>query len=482
MEMDLVAHCGEVNRGSYVHSLVLTDIASTWTECTPLVVREKTLLIEALERVRVSLPFPLRALDVDNGGEFLNQDLIEYCVSHGIELTRCRPYRKNDQAWIEQKNGAVVRRMVGDRRFAGIAAAQGLARLYASLRFFVNFFQPSFKLIDKSRDGARFSRRYGTPQTPCERLLACEAIPDAMKARLHEVATALDPLRLLEEIRAVQGHLVALAEEKMPYEPGEPDLVKFLAGLSSAWRAGEVRPTHRPEAGPPLYLRRIQIVPPRPVAVTGNLRPTSPVAMRDPLPAALEQNRIESLKTPVVKTIKAPEHPTQSPPVQRRPHRPFAFKLIWPDICRRLEARPNLNAYELLDQLRIEYPGRYESGQIGTLHRLLRSWRAAAASRGIVVRPLKYRTSGLPRTYRTRPDPFELHWPEMCQCLEADPDQTARELYAEIRSRYPDRYRPGDPGQLRTLQRRLQTWRQQAVRRLVFGQEDRSFVLPIGTS
>ena len=103
MEMDLVAHCDGVSRGSYVHSLVLTDINSAWTECAPLVVREKTVLIEALERVRVSLPFPLRALDVDNGGEFINEDLIGYCVNHGIELTRSRPYRKNDQAWIEQK-------------------------------------------------------------------------------------------------------------------------------------------------------------------------------------------------------------------------------------------------------------------------------------------------------------------------------------------------------------------------------------------
>jgi len=125
---------------------VLTDIASAWTECTPLVVREKTLLVEALERVRVSLPFPLRALDVDNGSEFINETLIAYCLSHGIELTRCRPYRKNDQAWIEQKNGAVVRRMIGYRRFEGIATAQALARLYAVSRFFVNFFQPSFKL------------------------------------------------------------------------------------------------------------------------------------------------------------------------------------------------------------------------------------------------------------------------------------------------------------------------------------------------
>jgi integrase-like protein len=112
MEMDLVAHCGEVNRGSFVHSLVLTDIASGWTEAAPIVVREATLVVETLERIRVGLPFGLQAVDVDNGSEFVNDKLIEYCLSRGIELTRSRPYRKNDQAWIEQKNGAIVRRLL----------------------------------------------------------------------------------------------------------------------------------------------------------------------------------------------------------------------------------------------------------------------------------------------------------------------------------------------------------------------------------
>jgi hypothetical protein len=155
MEMDLVAHCGAVNRGSYVHSLVLTDIASGWTEAAPIVVRECTLVVETLERIRVGLPFALRALDVDNGTEFVNTSLIEYCLSHGIELTRARPYRKNDQAWIEQKNGAVVRKLLGYRRFEGLAAGRAITRIYGAARLFVNFFQPSFKLATKQRDGAK---------------------------------------------------------------------------------------------------------------------------------------------------------------------------------------------------------------------------------------------------------------------------------------------------------------------------------------
>ena len=113
VEADLVAHCGGAMAGSFVWSLVVTDIASGWTDCAVLLVREGSLAVEALDQLRKALPFPLRGLDTDNGSEFLNDMLISYCSDQGIELTRSRPYRKNDQAWVEQKNGAVVRRLVG---------------------------------------------------------------------------------------------------------------------------------------------------------------------------------------------------------------------------------------------------------------------------------------------------------------------------------------------------------------------------------
>jgi hypothetical protein len=137
MEMDLVAHCGAVNRGSYVHSLVLTDISSGWTEAAPLLVRESTPVVETLERIRVGLPVALRALNVDNGSEFVNDRLIEYCLSHGMELTRSHPYRKNDQTWVEQKNDAIVRNLLGYRRFECIAAARAITRPYGASRLFV---------------------------------------------------------------------------------------------------------------------------------------------------------------------------------------------------------------------------------------------------------------------------------------------------------------------------------------------------------
>ena len=259
MEMDLVAHCGNVNRGSYVHSLVLTDIASGWTEAAPIVVREGSLVVETLERIRIGLPFALRAVDVDNGSEFVNDRLIEYCLSHGIELTRSRPYRKNDQAWIEQKNGAIVRKLLGYRRFEGLAAARAITRLYGASRLFVNFFQPSFKLASKQRDGAKVTKRYHPPQTPYERLLQADTIPIAAKAKLREVSASLDPLKLLEEMRAVQAYLAALADgdttPPMISEP--PNLAAFVASLSSAWHMGEVRPTFSADAKP-RYLRGLE--------------------------------------------------------------------------------------------------------------------------------------------------------------------------------------------------------------------------------
>ena len=172
-----------------------------------LLVREGTLIVDALERLRDAMPFPLRGFDTDNGSEFINETVVAYCRERNIEFTRSRPYRKNDQAWIEQKNGSIVRRLVGYGRLEGIAAADTLSRMYCAARLFVNFFQPSFKLAEKRRVGARVSKRYHTPETPCARLLASDAVSEATKGRLRDVAMTLDPLKLLDEIRSAQARL-----------------------------------------------------------------------------------------------------------------------------------------------------------------------------------------------------------------------------------------------------------------------------------
>jgi hypothetical protein len=296
---------------------VLTDIASGWTEAAPIVVREATLVVETLERIRGSLPFALHALDVDNGSEFVNEKLIEYCLSHGIELTRSRPYRKNDQAWIEQKNGAVVRKLLGYRRFEGLAAARAITRLYGASRLFVNFFQPSFKLASKQRDGAKLTKRYHPPQTPCERLLHSDAIPAAAKSKLREIAAQLDPLKLLEEMRAVQAYLAALSDGETlpPMSSDPPNLAAFVASLSSAWHAGEIRPTFCIEAKP-RYLRGLERISAQ--APVSSSTATSPPASA-PVPAPTLANA-----------------PTKPRPVYAQPGhaRAQALRMVWPIVCR----------------------------------------------------------------------------------------------------------------------------------------------------
>ncbi|MGH9591585.1 MAG: transposase, partial [Bryobacteraceae bacterium] len=200
-EMDMVAHCGKSVAGSHAHSLVLTDIASGWTEAAAMVVREQTLITETVEGIRAKLPFPMLGLDVDNDSAFINETVLNYCKDRKLELTRSRAYKKNDQAWIEQKNGAVVRRMVGYGRLEGAAATAALATLHEAGRWYVNFFQPSFKLKSKTRDGAKVMKQYHPPATPHERLLADERVADECKALLRQTFSTLDPVNLLSQIR-----------------------------------------------------------------------------------------------------------------------------------------------------------------------------------------------------------------------------------------------------------------------------------------
>jgi hypothetical protein len=319
MEVDLVAHCGSALVGSFAHSLVLTDIASGWTECLALLVREGNLVVEAIDRLRPELPFILRGVDTDNGSEFVNESMLTYCTEQRIEFTRSRPYRKNDQAWVEQKNGSVVRKIVGYGRIEGVAATQALARLYSASRLFVNFFQPSFKLAEKTRVGAQVRKRYHAPETPCARLLSSEAIPEGTKDRLRAVLATLDPLRLLDEIRTVQHHLAGFANGEvlhvLPHR--DADLDRFLKSLATAWRDGEVRPTHRKGPKPPRHWRT----------------------------------------------------------------RPDPFRDAWPRVVTWLETEPDRTPQELFERLQLELPGAFLDGQLRTLQRRVKEWRSAAARR-----------------------------------------------------------------------------------------------------
>ena len=256
VEADLVSHSGPVARGSFTWTLVMTDIATGWTECAPLLVREQTLLIAVLNELRQRLPFPLLGFDTDNDSVFINETVRDYCAGSDIAFTRCRPYRKNDQAWVEQKNGAVVRRLVGYRRFEGVAAATALAELYAASRLFVNFFQPSFKLAEKHRDGARVHKRYHPPATPYDRLLEHPRTCDAARARLRELHASLDPVRLLRDPAPPQGRFPATARARP--KAGHRDIHRRASAAPR--RSGQ--PDHRAR-GTGLCPLRSDSVPPK---------------------------------------------------------------------------------------------------------------------------------------------------------------------------------------------------------------------------
>lgn len=249
-ETDMVEHCGGPKYdGYFVHSLVMTDIATAWTECLALLTRNQTLIVEAYERVKAELPIPLLGLDTDNDSAFMNDTVVEFCKDSGIELTRSRAYKKNDQAWVEQKNGAIVRRLVGYGRLSGHKAMTTLNALYAVSRLYINFFQPSFKLKSKTRQGAKVIKAYHKPMTPCDRVLASPDIDEAVKDKLRRQRDSLDPLKLLHDIRLIQQRLAELSSRSdISADKPAPDVKEFLKGLSIAWQTGEVRPTHRKPA------------------------------------------------------------------------------------------------------------------------------------------------------------------------------------------------------------------------------------------
>jgi len=160
LEIDTVAHCGESGQGFYLYTLCSVDVASGWTECVPVWGKGQVRVKSAVHRIRRRLPFPLLGLDSDSGSEFINFCFNRYCQEEKITFTVSRPYKKNDSCYVEQKNGNIVRRLVGYDRYSSKMAYQSLERLYDVVRLYMNFFQPSMKLMGKTRQGAKVHKVY----------------------------------------------------------------------------------------------------------------------------------------------------------------------------------------------------------------------------------------------------------------------------------------------------------------------------------
>jgi hypothetical protein len=243
-QVDLVAHCGSSTKGFYLHTLCAVDVATSWVELQALWGKGHYRVAAGVQAVRERQPVALVGLDSDNGSEFINRVLYYYCWRAGITFTRGRAWKKNDSALVEQKNGAVVRHLVGYDRFTSKAAYAQLARVYALVRLHVNFFQPVEKLVTKRRDGARVHRRFDRAQTPYQRLCAAGVLTADKRAELDAHYQRLNPLQLQRDIEAALERLWKLAA---------PDPSRTPAGDTSL-ATPLVKSSRRPPAGPSVTL------------------------------------------------------------------------------------------------------------------------------------------------------------------------------------------------------------------------------------
>lgn len=200
LEVDLVAHCGETTEGQYLNTLTATDIATGWTECQAVANKTQQAVSAAIDQLHSLLPFDFLGLDSDNGSEFINDTLLRYCQENKITFTRSRPYRKNDQAHVEQKNWSVVRHTIGYDRLETTEELALLQSIYADLRLYVNFFLPVLKLVCKEHVDGKTIKKYDRATTPFRRVLAIPLMPVAAKARLTNLYVHLNPVVLRASI------------------------------------------------------------------------------------------------------------------------------------------------------------------------------------------------------------------------------------------------------------------------------------------
>jgi len=315
LEADSVAHCGTTMAGTFINSFVLTDIKTGWTECLALLYKDQDLVVRGLEEARRRFPFPVRGLDTDNGSEFITGTMVKYCEKEKITFTRSRPYKKNDQCFVEQKNGQIVRRLIGYDRYEGVEAARAMAELYAVIRLYTNFFQPSMRLVSKSRDGAKVRRLYDKPRTPYERVLLASEVASTIKGSLRRQYHSLDPVALLKAINDLQDAL---------------------------WAYGYRESSSRKRA--PL--------------------PESPEPVTKPLLSDAHSGRTYRRR---VKKNKKFVHWWRT--------KPDAFLYVWGACEKELALQPDLPANVLLQRLQVRHPGEFPDKLLRTMQRRVRAWR-----------------------------------------------------------------------------------------------------------
>lgn len=345
-EADLVAHCGDNTHGAFLNTLVLIDIATSWTECFALTKKCELEVVGALKQAQEVLPVKILGFDSDNGSEFINHGLIDFCKEHQITFTRSRAYKKNDQAHVEERNGSVVRRTIGYDRYEGRDARAALHQLYRVLRLYVNFFQPTMRLVSKKRDGAKVSRQYDRAQTPFRRLLNSSSVSSEVKIELRRTYATLDPVALLSELEQLQDAL-----------------------WKHAWRRSESS-----DDGAPQMIRKNAVVRLGAKSATSASTETTSASPSPTLSSSALKN-VSRARTSESRQYRK----TRKPRKQSAPHtwrtREDPFAGVGEDIKANFHKNNQITAQQLLTVLQQKYPGKFRDDQRRTLMRRLQNLR-----------------------------------------------------------------------------------------------------------
>ncbi len=317
-EADLVAHGGSSAHGQFLQTLTMTDIATGWTECSALICKSEVSVLRAFADVREHLPFDLLGLDTDNGSEFINYAVLDWCKENSITFTRSREYKKNDQAHVEEKNGSIVRRLIGYDRFEGEGSCTLLGQLYRVARLYINFFQPSLKLCGKKREGGNVKRIYEKAATPLQRVIGSNHIDEQRKKKLRRLFQTLDPVLLLTELERLQEEFWKTSVPAQEY--ASQIALKQLVRATSEAKEKKQPPT-----------------------------PKRPKRARVWMPTAQYPGKKKGAKT--------------------------TLDEVWEEVCAELHSSPDMTPREVLADLERKYPGRFRVTQINTISDKIKAWR-----------------------------------------------------------------------------------------------------------
>jgi hypothetical protein len=389
-EIDLVAHGGESASGQFLHTLTMTDIASTWTECFALIGKSEAGVLAALDEAKTKLPFSILGIDSDNGSEFINHGLLNWCQTHQVTFTRSREYKKNDQAHVEEKNGSIVRRLIGYDRFEGEESWRRLQDVYLTARLYINYFQPSLKLASKDRDGGRVHRHYEKARTPYERVLQNTEVGAQSKLALTKQFERLDPVALLARIEILQNEFWTTAVSAGRQAPRITVSQEASTHATPETKAtpAKRRPRYQPRDQKPLF----SIYPGDKKGRKTNLDEVWPEACQllEANPASSPRevaNRLEELypgrfRPTQFNTIRdkvmrwRDEHGVDIEYQKGKPGRKSNIDLIWNTALKELEREPLLSQRKLLSLMMEMLPGQVKKSQLSTLAVRLKQWRA----------------------------------------------------------------------------------------------------------